>query len=63
MVFVIEVCEHFFKVVDMVFENIYIIQFFSNRYSNSIFFSDGADGYNLTQFSSFFSITYTDLPR
>ena len=39
VVFIFEICNHFFNIVDMVFIAIYIICFFSNRCSKSLFFN------------------------
>ena len=49
MVFVFEICYHFFNVVDMVTKTVSIIYFLSSLCSRSIF-SNGALGYNLSVF-------------
>ena len=52
MVFVFEICNHFFNNINMVIKTLNIIYFFSNRFSKSIFSNNGAEGYNLSVFAS-----------
>ena len=59
MVFVFEICNHFFNVINMVIKTVNIVHFF-NRFSRSIFFNNGADGYNLSHFCSvYITINYS----
>ena len=54
MVFVFEICNLFFNVINMVIKTVNIIYFFSNRFSKSIFSNNGAVGYNLSHFCSIY---------
>ena len=64
MVFVFEISNVFFNVVNWVVKTFYIIFFSNRRCSKSSFlFSSGADGYNLSVLCSIYtSINYTNLP-
>ena len=53
MVFVIEVGDQFFDVVDMVIKTVKIIYFFSYLCSKSVFSNKVADGYKFVVFVPF----------
>ena len=55
VVFVFEVCDHHFNVVDLVIKTVNIVYFFSNLCSRSSF-SNGAFGYNVSVFWSIYYI-------
>ena len=56
MVFVFEICNHFFNVFDMVIKTVNIIYFFCSLFSKSIFSNSGADGYTLSVFVSIYMV-------
>ena len=52
MVFVLEVSNHFFNVVDMVNKTVNIIHFFPRLCSRSVSSNSGANGYFISVFCS-----------
>ena len=59
MIFIFEVSNHFFNVIDMVIKTINIVQFFSSLCSRSIFSNNGALGYNFCVFCSIYKTEIT----
>ena len=62
MIVIFEVSNHFFDVVDMVIESIYVI-FFSNRCSESIFFFQRCRWVYYMFLFHLYSIMFTNLPK
>ena len=62
MIFVFEVCNHFFNVVNRYIEGVHIIKFLSNQCSESLF-SNGADGYSFVFLFHLYSINHTNFPK